>query len=70
MIKTKRRHQKSVSHSSPYNLDVPEVKPGRVLRYLKGFAKRVVICSLLVLVCKTLWPHVQPVIWPETPAKV
>jgi hypothetical protein len=46
------------------------VTPGGVRRYLKGFAKRVVLCSLFVLVCKTVWPHLQPVIWPDTPLKV
>jgi len=37
--------------------------------YLVGFAKRVVICTILVFAFKTVWPQVQNHFWPEAPVK-
>ena len=45
-------------------------KPDRTVAYIQGFLKRVVICTVLVMLCKTAWPYLQPVVWPETPIKV
>jgi len=46
------------------------VKPGSNLSgYMKGFAKRVVFCTLLVFAFKSVWPQVQNTIWPEEPVK-
>ena len=45
-------------------------KPDRTLSYVKGFLKRVIICSVLVMFVKSFWPQLQPVVWPEAPVKV
>jgi len=37
--------------------------------YLVGFAKRVVICTLLVFTFKSVWPQLQSRFWPEPPVK-
>lgn len=44
-------------------------KPDRTLIYLKGFAKRVIVCTMFVMIAKTAWPHVAPIVWPEEPTK-
>lgn len=44
-------------------------KPDRTLNYLQGFAKRVIICTMFVMIAKTAWPHVAPIVWPEEPTK-
>merc|ERR1711962_1227129 len=33
--------------------------------YLVGFAKRVVVCTILVFAFKSIWPQVQNHFWPE-----
>lgn len=49
---------------------VDPVKPGHPVQgYLKGFAKRAVICTLLVMVAKSAWPEIQSRFWPEAPVK-
>ena len=45
-------------------------KPDRLGAYMKGFGKRVIICTILVMFGKTAWPHIQPIVWPEAPTKV
>ena len=45
-------------------------KPERIFKYMKGFVKRVIICSAFILLCKSVWPRIQPVVWPEVPTKV
>jgi len=35
--------------------------------YLVGFAKRVVLCTILVFAFKNVWPQVQNHFWPEPP---
>ena len=45
-------------------------KPDRIFKYMQGFIKRVIICSAFILLCKTVWPRIQPMVWPETPTKV
>jgi len=35
--------------------------------YLVGFAKRVVVCTILVFAFKSVWPQVQNHFWPEPP---
>ena len=45
-------------------------KPNRTMRYLQGFAKRVVLCTVLVMIGKYAWPRLQPIVWPEEPIKV
>ena len=45
-------------------------KPDRIFKYMQGFIKRVIICSAFILLCKTVWPRIQPMVWPETPSKV
>jgi len=37
--------------------------------YLRGFGKRVVFCTMLVLLGRLAWPRVQPYVWPEQPGK-
>lgn len=50
--------------------EAPEAtKPDRVSGYLKGFAKRVVMCTILVMAAKSAWPHLQSRFWPEEPVK-
>jgi len=44
-------------------------KPDRLGAYMKGFGKRVIICTILVMFGKTAWPHIQPIVWPEAPTK-
>jgi len=44
-------------------------KPDRIFNYMKAFVKRVIICSAFIMLCKTVWPRVQPVVWPEIPDK-
>eukprot|EP00090_Calanus_glacialis_P030010 TRINITY_DN4824_c0_g1_i1.p1 TRINITY_DN4824_c0_g1~~TRINITY_DN4824_c0_g1_i1.p1 ORF type:complete len:256 (-),score=98.53 TRINITY_DN4824_c0_g1_i1:130-897(-) len=44
------------------------VKPDRT-GYLKGFVKRVVMCTILVMAAKNAWPYLQSRFWPEEPAK-
>ena len=38
--------------------------------YLKGFVKRVVACTILVMAAKNSWPYFQSRFWPEEPVKV
>ena len=45
-------------------------KPERIFKYMQGFVKRVIICSVFILLCKAIWPRLQPMVWPETPTKV
>ena len=45
-------------------------KPDRIFKYMQGFIKRVLICSVFILLCKSVWPRIQPMVWPETPTKV
>jgi hypothetical protein len=45
------------------------VKPDRT-GYLKGFVKRVVMCTILVMAAKNAWPYLQSRFWPEEPVKV
>lgn len=46
------------------------IKPGSPMSgYLVGFAKRVVICTILVFAFKSVWPQVQNHFWPEPPVK-
>ena len=45
-------------------------KPDRVSSYMKGFLKRVVLCTILVIAAKNSWPYLQSRFWPEAPAKV
>ena len=45
-------------------------KPDRTLNFLKGFGKRVILCTLLIFIAKTAWPRIQPIVWPEEPVKV
>jgi len=40
-----------------------------VRHYLKGFVKRVIFCTLLVILVRSLWPKVQPYVWPEDAVK-
>jgi len=44
-------------------------KPDRTLNFLKGFGKRVILCTLLIFIAKTAWPRLQPIVWPEEPVK-
>lgn len=44
-------------------------KPDRTLNFLKGFGKRVILCTLLIFIAKTAWPRIQPIVWPEEPVK-
>merc|ERR1719331_1270313 len=44
-------------------------KPDRIFKYMKGFVRRVIICSAFILLCKTVWPRIQPMVWPEVPTK-
>lgn len=44
-------------------------KPDRTLIFLKGFGKRVILCTLLIFIAKTAWPRIQPIVWPEEPVK-
>jgi len=44
-------------------------KPNRTMRYLQGFAKRVILCTILVMIGKYAWPKLQPIVWPEEPIK-
>jgi len=44
-------------------------KPDRVSSYMKGFLKRVVLCTILVIAAKNSWPYLQSRFWPEAPAK-
>merc|ERR1712130_667839 len=37
--------------------------------YLVGFAKRVVLCTILVFAFKNVWPQVQNHFWPEPAVK-
>ena len=45
-------------------------KPDRTLNFLKGFGKRVILCTLLIFIAKSAWPRLQPIVWPEEPVKV
>ena len=45
-------------------------KPDRIFNYMKAFVKRVIICSAFIMLCKSVWPRIQPVVWPEIPDKV
>lgn len=45
-----------------------DVKPDRTA-YLKGFVKRVVMCTILVMAAKNSWPYLQSRFWPEEPVK-
>jgi len=38
-------------------------------KYCKGFMKRVIFCTLLVILVRTLWPKIQPFVWPEDAGK-
>jgi len=40
-----------------------------VRNYLAGFGKRVVICTILVIIFQTLWPRLQPYLLPEDATK-
>lgn len=44
-------------------------KSERVGNYLVGFGKRVVICTLLVMFAKLVYPELQSRFWPEKPVK-
>merc|ERR1711902_347999 len=44
-------------------------KPDRTLNFLKGFGKRVILCTLLIFIAKAAWPRIQPIVWPEEPVK-
>merc|ERR1711874_458857 len=44
-------------------------KPSRTGAYIQGFFKRVIICTVILMVGKSVWPHLQPVVWPEAPVK-
>lgn len=44
-------------------------KPDRVTNYLKGFVKRVIFCTILVIAVKNSWPYLQSRFWPEAPTK-
>ena len=45
-------------------------KPDRIFKYMKAFVKRVIICSAFILLCKSVWPRIQPMVWPEAPTQV
>ena len=45
-------------------------KPDRIFKYIQGFIKRVIICSAFILLCKSVWPRIQPMVWPEAPTQV
>ena len=45
-------------------------KPDRLVSYLKGFVKRVIFCTILVIAAKNSWPYLQSRFWPEAPTKV
>ena len=45
-------------------------KPDRLVSYLKGFVKRVIFCTILVIAVKNSWPYLQSRFWPEAPTKV
>jgi len=47
----------------------PVKESSGVKAYLKGFGKRVIICSILVMVFRSLWPRLQPIVWPEAAGK-
>jgi len=44
-------------------------KPDRIFKYIQGFIKRVIICSAFILLCKSVWPRIQPMVWPEAPTQ-
>jgi len=44
-------------------------KPDRLVSYLKGFVKRVIFCTILVIAVKNSWPYLQSRFWPEAPTK-
>jgi len=44
-------------------------KPDKVTNYMKGFVKRVVVCTILVMAAKNSWPYIQSRFWPEEPTK-
>merc|ERR1711874_233774 len=44
-------------------------KPDRIFKYMKAFVKRVIICSAFIMLCKSVWPRIQPMVWPEIPDK-
>jgi len=44
-------------------------KPDRLTNYLKGFVKRVIFCTILVIAVKNSWPYLQSRFWPEAPTK-
>lgn len=50
-----------------------EIKPTRtpytLSGFMKGFTIRVIICSLLVMLAKNVWPELQSRFWPEEPLK-
>ena len=44
-------------------------KPDKTREYLAGFVKRVFICTMFVMLAKTAWPHLAPIVMPEAPVK-
>lgn len=44
-------------------------KSNKMTGYLKGFAKRVVLCTILVMAARSAWPQLQSRFWPEEPVK-
>merc|ERR1712168_390775 len=44
-------------------------KADRLVNYLKGFVKRVIFCTILVIAGKNSWPYLQSRFWPEAPTK-
>lgn len=55
--------------STEKEVPVTTKPPAPVSNYLVGFAKRVVICTLLVFAFKSVWPQLQSRFWPEPPVK-
>jgi len=51
------------------SIKVPQKNGSDIPGYMKGFAKRVVLCTILVFLFKSVWPQVQNTIWPEEPVK-
>jgi len=62
-------HVCSHEHEHEQGQEHGPLKETGVKSYLRGFGKRVIICSILVVVFRSLWPRVQPYVWPEAPGK-
>lgn len=66
---TKDRINEVIESKENEEEDKEPEKPDRLTNYLKGFVKRVIFCTVMVLAAKNCWPYLQSRFWPESPTK-